>query len=119
MDATTWARAKDLIGDALELPPAERDSFVAARCPDPALLAEIRSVLRVYADASSFLERPPTAIQAGDDEPDDLPPGHQVGPYVIIDRLARGGMGSGARSTSPATRTATISGPSPRKAVLG
>ena len=93
MDAATWAKAKDLIGDALELPEADRDSFVAARCTDPTLLAEIRTILRVYADASSFLERPPVAVDGPGDDPDDLPPGHQIGPYVVIDRLGRGGMG--------------------------
>ena len=93
MDAATWAKAKDLIGDALELPEADRDKFVAARCTDPALLAEIRSILHVYADASSFLERPPVAVDGLGDDPDDLPPGHQIGPYVVIDRLGRGGMG--------------------------
>ena len=93
MDAATWAKTKDLIGDALELPEADRDNFVAARCTDPALLAEIRSILHVYADASSFLERPPVALDGPGDDPDDLPPGHQIGPYVVIDRLGRGGMG--------------------------
>jgi len=92
MDAATWAKAKDLIGDALELPPAERDDFVASRCTDPALLAEIRTVLRIYAEDTSFLEKP--AVSAVDDvEPDDLPAGHQIGPYIIVDRLGRGGMG--------------------------
>ena len=93
MDAATWAKTKDLIGDALELPEADRDNFVAARCTDPALLAEIRSILHVYTDASSFLERPPVALDGPGDDPDDLPPGHQIGPYVVIDRLGRGGMG--------------------------
>ena len=92
MDAATWAKAKDLIGDALELPPAERDDFVASRCTDPALLAEIRTVLRIYAEDTSFLEQP--AIPSADEvDPDDLPAGHQIGPYAIVDRLGRGGMG--------------------------
>jgi hypothetical protein len=92
LDAATWAKAKDLIGDALERPPAERDSFVASRCSDPALLAEIRTVLRIYAEDSSFLEKP--AIPAADEvDPDDLPAGHQIGPYTVVDRLGRGGMG--------------------------
>jgi hypothetical protein len=92
MDAATWAKAKDLIGDALELPPAERDDFVAARCSDPTLLAEIRTVLRIYADDASFLEKPAVAT-VDDGDGDDLPGGHQIGPYIVVDRLGRGGMG--------------------------
>ena len=92
MDAATWAKAKDLIGDALELPPAERDDFVAARCSDPTLLAEIRTVLRIYADDASFLEKP-AAPTVDDGDRDDLPAGLQIGPYIVVDRLGRGGMG--------------------------
>jgi serine/threonine protein kinase len=86
MDRTTWARAKDLIGEALALPAGERDAFIAARCPDPALRAEIQALLRHYA-----LEQTTTGEDLG--QPDEFEPGTRVGPYVIVDRLGRGGMG--------------------------
>jgi hypothetical protein len=98
MDHAAWERAKDLIADALERPAAERDAFVSARCSDPAVLAEVRALISDYAAAPDFLEQPPRLFDPGDlddpDEPDDdLEPGTQIGPYVVVDRLGRGGMG--------------------------
>jgi hypothetical protein len=92
MDAAAWSKARDVIGDALELPASERDAFVVSRCQDPALLADIRSVLEHYAEASQFLEQP-AALPADANEPDDLEPGTRIGPHVVVERLGRGGMG--------------------------
>jgi serine/threonine protein kinase len=94
MDAASWDRAKDLVADLLELPSEERDAFLVAHCSDPALLAEIRALIKGYEAAPDFLERP--AVDRPAPEPIDdegLEPGTQVGPYVIVDRIGRGGMG--------------------------
>ena len=93
MDAATWAKTKDLIGDALELPEADRDNFVAARCTDPALLAEIRRHPGRVRRRLQLPGAPSRSRRRSWRRPDDLPPGHQIGPYVVIDRLGRGGMG--------------------------
>jgi hypothetical protein len=90
MDAATWDRVKDLIADALERPPDERVTFLDANVPDAALLAEIRDLLKDYEDAPGFLESPLAFLNP---EPETLPPGSQVGPYVIVRRLGAGGMG--------------------------
>ena len=92
MDAVTWERAKDLITDVLKRTPAEREAFLREQCPDPKLREEIVAMLRAYEKDPDFLEQPPT-VDEGVDEFADLQPGTRVGPYVIIDRLGRGGMG--------------------------
>lgn len=92
MDAASWEKVKDLIADALELPSSEREAFLAAHCSDEALLREARSLLQGHDEAPDFLEHPPQ-LDDLDDNADDLEPGSQVGPYVVVDRLGRGGMG--------------------------
>jgi serine/threonine protein kinase/tetratricopeptide (TPR) repeat protein/TolB-like protein len=100
MDAVTWERAKDLITEVLKRSPAERAAILRDRCPDPALRAEIEAMLRAYEKDPDFLEQPP-AVGEEVDEFADLQPGTRVGPYVIVDRLGRGGMGQVFLSSDP------------------
>jgi serine/threonine protein kinase len=94
MDATSWNRVKDLIADALELPPSERIPFLEARCTEPALLEEALDLLKWYDEAQNFLEKPGELRPANSDSGDDvLEPGTRVGPYVIVGQLGGGGMG--------------------------
>lgn len=95
MDATSWDKAKDLIADALELPASKRDAFLESRCADPLLLAEVRAMIKDYTDAPGLPGHPPRfdAPDDLDEQADDLDPGSQIGPYVVVDRLGRGGMG--------------------------
>ena len=70
-----WDRVKDIVFDALQLPSAERRSFVQARCAnDPALLAESLSLI---ARSSDILESSPKLIK---------------GRYRLLSELARGGF---------------------------
>src|SRR4029079_9529175 len=100
MDPATWERAKDLITEVLRRSPAERQAFLRERCPDPQLRGEIEAMLHAYEKDPDFLEQPP-AIGADVDEFADLQPGTRVGPYVIVDRLGRGGMGQVFLSSDP------------------
>ncbi|MCB9913966.1 MAG: protein kinase [Planctomycetes bacterium] len=77
---------KPLLHDALDLPEAEREAFLVARCAGrPEVLAEARSLLaRVRAD-DGFLERP--APPAAPRCPEHL------GEFRIERRLGAGGMG--------------------------
>src|SRR5947208_10715493 len=101
MDAVTWERAKDLITDVLKRTPAEREAFLREQCPDPKLRAEIEAMLGAYEKDPGFLEQPRPPIDEDVDEFADLQPGTRVGPYVIIDRLGRGGMGQVFLSSDP------------------
>src|SRR5438034_2271770 len=104
MDAVTWEKAKDLITELLSLAPADREAYLCERCPDPALRKEIDAMVRAYGMDPGFLEASPRMDAVDDDEIDelaDLTPGKSVGPYVIIDRLKRGGQGQVFVSRDP------------------
>jgi serine/threonine protein kinase len=83
--------AKDVITGALKLTPPEREAFVRERCSDDTLRQEIDALLKQYEEAPEFLES--LARFEKPDEFADLQPGSRVGPYVILERLGRGGMG--------------------------
>jgi serine/threonine protein kinase/TolB-like protein/Tfp pilus assembly protein PilF len=86
--------AKEVIFEALQRPEPEREPFVRKRCEDDAVRAEILAVLKDYSTSDDFLASHP---DDGDlEEPAelaDLSPGTQLGHYIIVKRLGRGGMG--------------------------
>jgi Tol biopolymer transport system component len=81
MNQVGWERAKSLLADAAELPPADRERFVAEHCPDPELRREVLELLAAPAALSRIV-----ATNA-------LQPGARLGPYVIERLLGIGGMG--------------------------
>jgi hypothetical protein len=54
MGADVWARAKVVLADALQVPPAEREAWVVEHCADPLLRREVLAYLREYDE--TFLE---------------------------------------------------------------
>jgi non-specific serine/threonine protein kinase/serine/threonine-protein kinase len=93
-----FRRLVDILGDALELPPSERQGFVERACgADGALLAEARALLAEAASTSleavterigGRLERAAEAI-----ERDGLRLPEHIGPFRILEFLGEGGMG--------------------------
>jgi non-specific serine/threonine protein kinase/serine/threonine-protein kinase len=83
-----WQQIKDIVADALAVPPPDRAVFLARACAgDPDALAEASSLLAADDPAGAFLEI-------------DRPP-DRIGVYRIIREIGRGGMGSvylGARA---------------------
>ncbi|QDV08383.1 Serine/threonine-protein kinase PknB [Planctomycetes bacterium Poly30] len=91
MTESDWARVKELFGDALELPAAERAAFLDGACAgDLALRAEVESLLgEVTDDQKGFLETPAAAIF-------DAPApevGATIGGYELRGVIGEGGMG--------------------------
>jgi tetratricopeptide (TPR) repeat protein len=100
-------RIEELLGAALDLEPAQRETFLVRQCAaDPALLAEVRSLLKHQQRAhdEGLLARPaPTTPPAGrdalqstdasvaSDRAADLPA--HVGRYPILGLIGQGGMG--------------------------
>ncbi|HEY7292210.1 MAG TPA: serine/threonine-protein kinase [Vicinamibacterales bacterium] len=101
MDAASWARAKDILAEALKRSAPEREAFVRAQSATPELAAEILDILSAYADSTEFL-RSGSSSQAEEDAV--IPVGTHVGPYVIVDHIGRGGMGRVYLGSDPRLR---------------
>jgi serine/threonine-protein kinase len=85
------SRIEALFHEALALPPAERDAFLAARC-DEATAREVRTLLAASDDPPWFLDDPLVKSLATLDD-GDLPIGTRIGDYEITALLGSGGMG--------------------------
>jgi serine/threonine protein kinase len=97
LDRDQWERAESLFAEALALPVDERAAYVRGACDDPALCAEVLSLLESH-ESSGLLDSIAEqlgamgAAHADPVQPEPLPEG--VGPYSVIRLIARGGMGS-------------------------
>lgn len=87
MEKQRWDEVKRILGDAIELPTAERGAFLDAACQDPEVRAEVETLLTAHRKADGFLEAPATAgLDLG-------LVGQRLGHYRIEAELGRGGMG--------------------------
>src|SRR6185436_17539627 len=95
MDADAWEQVKSILAEALEVPPDERQAYVASHYAHLGLKTEVEAFLRHYDD--DFLRTVVTVGAApstptGDDD-FDVPAGTRIGRYIVLDRLGEGGMG--------------------------
>ncbi len=94
-----WQRVKALFAQALDVPAAERDGWIAAQCgDDAATLAELRSLLAAQnAPRSDFLSRGEhlfsPVFQAHADAANAPGAGARIGPYLLLREIGAGGMG--------------------------
>jgi predicted Ser/Thr protein kinase len=101
MSPERWAVISRITADALEIPDAERDAWLADACGgDDALRREVESLLAADADAAHFLATPTQPrVHSADLEPAAAPAGtpleanRRVGSYRVVRELGHGGMG--------------------------
>ena len=92
MLAERWQEVERLYLSARERTPAERVSFLEGATDDQELRREVESLLANDELATGFLETdepeaPPSLPGAS------IPPGEEIGPYLILEFLKAGGMG--------------------------
>lgn len=88
---------RQLLDAALELPAEKRDAYLAASGAPAEQLARLRRLLAL-ADAPGFLDRRSAPVTRPTTTDDDAPgiglgAGRRIGPYALVKRLGRGGMG--------------------------
>src|ERR1043165_6553264 len=95
MTPERWQKVEEVLQAALDLPGADRAALLNEACfGDDDLRREALSLIEAHEAAGDFIEQPALAQDAyvilGQDEfASDL----TLGPYNIIERLGRGGMG--------------------------
>ena len=91
-----WPRVTALFDEAAALDSAAREQLLAREeAASPAVVAEVRAMLRSHDTAGDFLDEP---VWAADPElllePSvDALIGRRIGPYRVLEQIGRGGMG--------------------------
>jgi serine/threonine-protein kinase len=85
---------RELFEATIDLAPAARASFLAERCAQPALRAQVERLLAADADAAALFSGGARAAAAAIGEAalgEALPPGSHIGPFELIEVLGEGG----------------------------
>jgi len=85
MEHERWQLIEQLYHAALEQEPDDRKAFLRETSPDDDVRREVESLLRFDAAPGSMLDVPAWERK--------LRPGDRLGPYEILERIGRGGMG--------------------------
>src|SRR5262245_49251057 len=97
MTSERWQQIEDIFHAALDLPPEEREAFLAVACSlDPQLKTEVESYLSAHSELDSRYERPlrPLPVTAPSFDQTTSPlVGRSLGFYYVAALMGRGGMG--------------------------
>ena len=94
MTDVDWQRVRDLWEAALDIEPSARADWLRGQTADPAVKAEVGSLLEHHSRAGAFLEDPVAQSLPGLlDDGDALAPAAIIGHYRIVREIGRGAMG--------------------------
>ena len=83
-----------LLDLAAELPTTQRGEFLTQQCPDPALRAEVESLLDYATGAESYFSEAIQGVARSLRTSREAVAGDAIGSYRIVSLIGRGGMGS-------------------------
>ena len=93
MSTERWERTKQILEDALRLPPERRSAFLDSACgSDTTLRSEVESLINAHEAAGSQFLDAPAVLDITTGVPASRA-GQSVGPYKILQEIGRGGMG--------------------------
>ena len=96
MEPERWRRTESIFHAASERTSAEREAFLAVACgPDSELRREVESLLDADDSGANPLNQPAISLVNERGETGFSQPvvDSQLGPYRIVTRIGRGGMG--------------------------
>src|SRR5712692_849073 len=92
-----WERVKFVFREALALPSAEREAFLAGECAgEERLRKEIESLLAAHEKSKQFIEVPAIEEHLGSTvvRAEEASAGQKLGNYEVLKEIGRGGMGA-------------------------
>jgi tetratricopeptide (TPR) repeat protein len=91
-----WRRAMDLLDEALDVDESARDAWLHSVDGErAALVPAVRALLRRRETLDpGFLRSLPSFTSGNGDDDDGVRAGDEVGPFRVLERLGRGGMGT-------------------------
>ncbi len=101
MDPNRWQQIKQVLYEAIELPPENRADFLDEACVDDAALRqEVEVLLDAYGEAAGFMEAAPPLpdflVERSEEsfaQNSDGELSKQIGPYQLVRLIGQGGMG--------------------------
>ncbi|HET9267503.1 MAG TPA: hypothetical protein VFO31_05040, partial [Vicinamibacterales bacterium] len=94
MDAARWDRLQALFHDAVDRPPAARETFLRDACADdPALAQEVLAAIAEDEQSDSLLDRGVERAAEQMIGPSAPEPLREIGPYRVVRTIGEGGMG--------------------------
>jgi len=96
MNTELWQQIREVFHAAVELPPAERTSYLNRACSDVDMRKEVESLLLSHYEAGDLLEVPALKLSSESPKNEDEDPwiGDSIGPYQVIAKIGQGGMGT-------------------------
>jgi eukaryotic-like serine/threonine-protein kinase len=86
-----WERIEALFDAVYDLPPHERADALVRACDDPAIRAEVASLMAEEGSVPAIVDSAAVRALGLSDEPSRV--GRRVGAYSLVERIGAGGMG--------------------------